>query len=583
MLQTNFLIYLTTTLFHLGTPQFPIGTCLRFNGQPITTRNCNEGASYVCESSDHLFNSYNLGSSKFEVCCAFQNAGAVPSSAAEKASTLVQSGDLEFSLSETGAGQEIAKLLQQQDPCKKSIFLSISTYSREASDSRYAKENIDFSIFRSHINPVRLKQQLEVEYQVLPIDPKSRRAVIANTIRTSRGNGHGWIGYKGQLRLGEPPVEVMMHVRLFHPTTSEQKSECGRLGVNLAYSINEAVTKNNSEQFYKGLIEGIQVGRAEVDSISFQGPSLDHLQMESPRKLLEYGLAKVILVYDGLAISGQSFQNNVVAEIHDRIALCKDILSSNRTECGVSHQIQKWDGLAKNIHDITLSEEAQLYLQDLKDSQDGRRNSETISKIINNAADPIDRKIKEMNTRGFVQGLISEVDSSDFIHMLFERPFSPIYESISVRTSDLGTRYGSLDFHNINCSLIRLILDQDYKRVQLTPPSPGSSQLLRKFTIFKHVQNNLVRHNSIDIDGWIAVQAQLVPEGEANKIIVHLRASDIHPSQVEPLASKITVNLWYGFFNFSDNKEDFKKSLFVGVDKEGAHIHLDIEDTRPST
>ena len=577
--KANFLIYSIAIFFDLSRSQFLIGTCLRFNGQPITSQNCNESASDVCESSEHLFTFYNHEPSEFEVCCAFQNTGAIPGSATEKARTLVQQGDLEFSLSETGAGQEIAKLLQQHDPCKKSIFLSVSTYSRESSDSRYSKENIDPSILRSYINPARLKQQLEFEYQMLSIDSQSRRAVIANTMRTSRENGHGWIGYKGQLRLGEPPIEVIMHVRLFHPTTFEQKSESGRLGVNLAYSINEARIKNNTAQFYKVLIEGLQAGKVEIDSILFQGSNLDHLQIESARKLLEYGLAKVILVSDGLAISGQSFQNDVIAEIQEKIARCKAVLFSNQTDCRVSHQIQKWDPLTKKIQDITQTEEALLYLQDLKDNKNGRRNSETISKILNNATDPIDRKIKEMNTKGFVQGLISEIDSSDFTNMLFERPFSPVYESISIRSSDLARRYGFLNVSNINISLMRFILDKDYNRIQLARPSAGSNQVLRKFTLFKHVQNNLVKHNSIDLDGWIAVQAQQVPEGTATKIIVHLSASDIHPSQVAPLASTITVNLWYGFFNFADNKEEFKKSLFVGIDQENDHIDLDIQDT----
>ena len=500
-----------------------------------------------------------------------------PKTAAEKACYLVQSSNIQFALSESGAGQEIATLLQQQDIKHRAVYLSVSAYSRNASDSRYWPEDIDTSLLKSYISPTRLKQQLDVEYRMIPTYPKLRRAAIANTMRTSHYNGHGWIGYKGQLWLNQPPIEVIMHVRLFHSGIPEQKIDAGKLGINLAYAINNAAIRNSSEQFYKGLIGGIQADLVEVDNISFQGQSLAHLQEESSQKLLKYGLTNIILVSDdNRAISGQSFNDDIISGMQNKIELTKESGSFPLTECGISHKIQKWDPFTASAYDITQTDEALHYLQKLKDNQEARRNLEVITEIINSATDPIDRKIKEMNTRGFVQGLVSEIDSSDFIHMLFSRPFSPIYESVSMRASDLARNYHLPLPHIINKQLIQKILKRDYDRIQLTPPSPGNCQLLRKFSIFKHVQSTPLRDKTINTDGWIAVRAQQDPAGEAKNVILHLKTSDTAAPQSNSLASKITVNLWHGFFNISHNPTDFRNGLLEGIDAKRHDLNLEI-------
>lgn len=480
--------------------------------------------------------------------------------AADKACYLMQYDNLQLTLSEIGAGQEITNLLQPYDIDNRAIYLSISPYSREASDGRYHSENTDVSLFIHYIRHVRLKQQLEIEFDALPPIPDAKRAVIASTVRTSHHNGHGWIGYKGQLRFDEAPVEVMIHVRLYHPTIPQQKNEVGRLGVNLAYAINHTEITQNSEKFYRSLKEGLQTEYVEIDHISIMGHEIYHLQIKASEKLLKYELAKQVMLCGNLAVAGQSFSNHILSQLQENL----------------SYSINKYDHLKNKMYSLTNQEDISDYLETLKDHPCAKRTTQSISEIMNSATDLIDRKIKTMNTQGFVQGKICEINHSDFTQILFARPFSPIYECTSLASKNVAKTYQIEENQTLDETLITEVLNHDYNSIQLPAPVVGNKQLLRKFSLFKYVENNTEKNISKETKGWVALKAQKQVDETAHNIILHLKTSNPSPSKTSQVAAKLAVNLWYGFFNSPNNATSLQDNLLEGINTNGHTIDIDM-------
>jgi hypothetical protein len=314
----------------------------------------------------------------------------------------------------------------------------------------------------------------------------------------------------------------------------------------------------------------------QIDALYFQGRRLSHLANDSAKKLLKYGLAKRLLVLNNNAISGQSFQNDSLSQIQNELLLPADERLSSLKDKGLYFQVSQWEQSSISMFEDIDIKSACGYLENMKELETPRRRIDIISKIINSANDPIDRKIKEMNTSGFVQGVVAEIGNADFSHMLFSRTFSPIYESTSMPIFEALSSHSLSLLHGIDKKLVETCLEADYKRIQLPKPNKGMSQLLRRFSIFKQVDNSFDNDEVTNVKAWVGIRAEQHPEGQAKNIILQLSAKSSNSTIVNDAIAKVTVNLWYGFFNNASNRSDFAQNLREGIDKNNDALEITI-------
>ncbi len=480
---------------------------------------------------------------------AYKGSGGGELSSVAKAQTLTHA-DLQISVAEIGAGQETAKLLLGQDPHRDAVFMSVTSYSREASDARYGEDIKDPDTL-GYINPSRLDQQLAKEYSVMDSIAKKRKAVISNTMRTSSRNGHGWIGYMGELTVGGRPVKVKMHVRLFQDSSGKQKDATGKLGVNLAYALNSPAIRENPDRFFKALKEGFLEGDIEIDAISLEGEALAHLQGTATSKLLEHNLAKKVLVSkEGRSIAGQSLSLSRLEGLKKTLVSSDDeLMGSEKHAAPATEGVRVWDPHAHVMKAVDTPDVVETYLAGFAPEVGSRRNPQVIDGIIHAKDSPMGSKIRAMNAAGFIQGTVVEVGSSKLSDELFGRPFVPVFESASLRFTDLRSRYHGLSSSSsLTEDSIAKMLDEDYDRVTPTPPRPDAKQVLRKYAIIKTLEK-VPGKEPLQYMGWVALKGQFVPgpDGVPVQVIVKFIASS--GTDADKLATQIAVNLWHSFGN----------------------------------
>ncbi len=184
------------------------------------------------------------------------------------------------SFAEIGAGQEVARCFFQSGAASGTVARTISAYDMQFSNSLYGK-----SPSGRYVSEQRLMQMLDIEFKSLQDLLGSKRGehtrffAFANTVTTlnfkKNNDPHGWIGMRFQLNPGDPPNDVVLHVRLLENDSLLQQKTLGILGVNLIYACYYNYQYPNS--FLKSLLESISDDRIEIDMIRMNGPDLEYV------------------------------------------------------------------------------------------------------------------------------------------------------------------------------------------------------------------------------------------------------------------------------------------------------------------
>jgi hypothetical protein len=173
---------------------------------------------------------------------------------------------------EIGAGQETANCFFRASGTAGLVAKTISAYDMTMSDAIYGQAD-------RYVSAPRLASMLDHEYEILldRLGPKRGRETtffsFCNTVRArgwkDDGECHGWLGIRFQMKPGDPPSDIIMHVRLLDTRTIDQMEALGTIGVNLIHSAFRH--RGHLKKFVESLLDNLIVGRVEVDLLKFTG------------------------------------------------------------------------------------------------------------------------------------------------------------------------------------------------------------------------------------------------------------------------------------------------------------------------
>lgn len=173
---------------------------------------------------------------------------------------------------EIGAGQETANWFFRASASAGTVAKTISAYDMTMSDAIYGKCD-------RYVSRRRLTQMLDHEFNILverlggPRQENTQFFSFANTVRArgykDRGECHGWLGLRFQLKPGAEPSEIFVHIRLLDESNVDQMEALGVVGVNLLYAAFNL--RNHLKEFAESLIDNLTPQRVEVDMLKFQG------------------------------------------------------------------------------------------------------------------------------------------------------------------------------------------------------------------------------------------------------------------------------------------------------------------------
>jgi hypothetical protein len=175
-------------------------------------------------------------------------------------------------LAEIGAGQETANWFFRVSGTAGLVAKTISAYDMTMSDAIYGRAN-------RYVSQERLCAMLDNEYRILleRLGPKRGADTtffsFCNTVRArgyrDEGECHGWLGIRHQLRPGDPPSDIILHVRLLDARSIDQMEALGILGVNLIHAAFRH--RDDLAGFVGSLVDDLAPGRIEVDLLKFSG------------------------------------------------------------------------------------------------------------------------------------------------------------------------------------------------------------------------------------------------------------------------------------------------------------------------
>ena len=173
---------------------------------------------------------------------------------------------------EIGAGQETANCFFRASGAAGLVAKTISAYDMTMSDAIYGRAD-------RYVSAARLASMLDHEYATLleRLAPKRGKETtffaFCNTVRArgwkDSGECHGWLGVRFQMKPGDPPSDIVMHVRMLDVRTIDQMEALGTIGVNLIHSAFRH--RGHLKNFVESLLENLVAGRVEVDLLKFTG------------------------------------------------------------------------------------------------------------------------------------------------------------------------------------------------------------------------------------------------------------------------------------------------------------------------
>lgn len=202
-------------------------------------------------------------------------------------------------ISEIGAGQEVARNFFLAGGASGTVAKTVSAYDMQFSDAIYGTDETGRYVTRS-----RLLRMLDKEFglvikRVAEVRPKeSRFFAFANTVAAKKYRSddecHGWVGIRFQHQPRTTPSQVIFHVRMLDPSNAGQQEALGTLGVNLIHAA--YIYKQDIEKLLDSLTDNLVWGRIEIDYITFEGPGfegVDNRQMAL--RLVSSSLSPVVM------------------------------------------------------------------------------------------------------------------------------------------------------------------------------------------------------------------------------------------------------------------------------------------------
>ncbi|BCU78344.1 TonB-dependent receptor [Luteolibacter sp. LG18] len=198
---------------------------------------------------------------------------------------------------EIGAGQETANRFFSASGAAGMVAKSISAYDMTMSDAIYGRTD-------RYVSRQRLTAMLEHEYAILTerLGPKRGEETtffsFCNTVR-ARGwqdtaECHGWMGIRFQRKPGDPPSDIILHIRLLDAAATEQREALGIVGVNLIHATFRE--RGHLRHFVESLVDDLAPGRVEVDMLSFSGHGYGYFDNRlCALQLVESGLTEATL------------------------------------------------------------------------------------------------------------------------------------------------------------------------------------------------------------------------------------------------------------------------------------------------
>ena len=190
----------------------------------------------------------------------------------DKAQELNLDPSIYGTFAEIGAGQETANWFFRASGSAGMVAKSISAYDMTMSDAIYGKCG-------RYVSRQRLRQMLDHEFSILTERLGPERGdnttffAFANTVRArgyqDTGECHGWLGVRFQLKPGDPPSDIFIHVRMLDRENADQMEALGVVGVNLIHAAYRH--RSHLSQFVTSLTENLRPGRVEVDMLKFHG------------------------------------------------------------------------------------------------------------------------------------------------------------------------------------------------------------------------------------------------------------------------------------------------------------------------
>jgi len=173
---------------------------------------------------------------------------------------------------EIGAGQETANWFFRASGAAGLVAKTISAYDMTMSDAIYGRAE-------RYVSAERLASMLDHEHAILleRLGPKRGADTtffsFCNTVRArgykDSGECHGWLGIRFQMKPGDPPSDIILHVRMLDQRGIDQMEALGIVGVNLIHSAFRH--RGHLKRFVESLLDNLAPGRVEVDLLKFTG------------------------------------------------------------------------------------------------------------------------------------------------------------------------------------------------------------------------------------------------------------------------------------------------------------------------
>ncbi len=198
---------------------------------------------------------------------------------------------------EIGAGQETANWFFRVSGTAGLVAKTISAYDMTMSDALYGRAD-------RYVSAARLHAMLDHEYGILleRLGPKRGADTtffsFCNTVRArgyrDSGECHGWLGVRFQKNPGDPPSDVILHVRLLDHSAIDQMEALGVIGVNLIHAAFHQ--RESLHKFVESLVDNLDRGRVEVDLLKFSGHGYDRFDNRlCALQLVESGLTEATM------------------------------------------------------------------------------------------------------------------------------------------------------------------------------------------------------------------------------------------------------------------------------------------------
>lgn len=213
----------------------------------------------------------------------------------EKALQINLRRDIYGSFAEIGAGQDVAANFFKAGGASGTVAKTMSAYDMSFSDAIYG-------VCERYVCEPRLMKMLEHEYSLLlerlpHVADETRFFAFSDTMEALNYNRtnqpHGWIGLRFQTRPNGEYNECVLHVKMHDNDALLQQQAVGIVGVNLIFG---CFFIKDPEELVDSLIDGLSMGRIEIDMFRLSGPDFTHVDNRlMSLKLVKNGMTRAAM------------------------------------------------------------------------------------------------------------------------------------------------------------------------------------------------------------------------------------------------------------------------------------------------